>query len=186
MGRLCCRGGQAGPSSSSFNKMLLTMTIVTYLLLPEVILNLLAPLGCFKSIASERIETDIQTDPIDLAVTRMSILPVEYCDGAYYQSLMTLIAPGFLIYAIVLPLLALWRAAKKSHVIYKTGSNRDNPSLEENEAGSILEEQSVLFKFGFLFSGLVIARRDIKFMPKFMMANNVKAQWTKPSTGSQE
>ena len=91
---------------------MLTVTIVTYMLLPEVILGLIAPMQCFKSIASEKLEPANELDPIDETIERMSIYPNEYCSGEFYQSLLVLSAAGFLVYAIVLPFLVLWRAAK--------------------------------------------------------------------------
>ena len=148
---------------------------------------------CFKSIASEKLEPANPLDPIDETVERMSIYPNEYCTGEFYQSLIVLCGAGILFYAIVLPLLVLWRAAKNSHIIYRTGANKEKPALEDDPAGSINDEHSVLFKYGFLFSGLVISRQELKYVPKVRMMGSSqgslpkdKIETLKPSTGEED
>jgi len=154
------------------------MTIVAYLLLPDVIMNVLAPLACFKSISSEAVTDEVIPPPApDFPISRMSMLPDEYCDGDFASGLVIYIYPGFFIYAILLPLIFLRQAAVKSHIIYRTGASSElkvdiesedksaKPEKTEEEIAKekeklAAEEDSVKFKFGFFFSGLVIARRE--------------------------
>lgn len=125
---ICCRRGATGANAlrraSAKHKVLLTMAIVAWLLLPEVIMTLLSPTACFRSIASEQVE-NLENSPEppapDKPILRMSILPDEYCGGDFHNSLFMLIWPGLFIYAILLPLICLRQAASKSHIIYRTG-----------------------------------------------------------------
>ena len=151
--------------------MLLTCAIVTHILLPEVILNLLAPTSCFKSIASERVvypSEEQNPGPPDRPVMRMAILPDEYCDGEFYSSLSIYILPGLFLYAVLIPLLYVCQAAKKSHIIYRIGMSQEDKNLmlqtDEEKEKALEEEDSIKFRFGFFFSGLVISRREAAYM----------------------
>ena len=104
------------------HKVLLTMTIVAWLLTPDIILTLVSPMACFKSIASERNAQELTPPPPpDITVMRMSILPDEYCGGDFHSSLVIYTYPGLFLYAFLLPLIFLRQAAVKSHIIYRTG-----------------------------------------------------------------
>lgn len=99
----------------SINRIYSMIAIVTYFLLPDIVMNLLATTSCFDSIASEEVEDRTPNEPFDETVRRMAIIPDEYCGGEFYMEMMMFyVIPGLLIYGILLPFLILWRASKKS------------------------------------------------------------------------
>ena len=113
--RVCTKNWTKVDSTRSINRIYSMIAIVTYFLLPDVVMNLLSTTSCFDSIASEIVEGRSPNEPKDYPVQRMAIIPDEYCDGDFYMEMMMFyVIPGLLIYGVLLPFLILWRASKKS------------------------------------------------------------------------
>lgn len=153
----------------AFNRIFLMATIVTYFLLPGVVMHLISSTQCFNSISSTALETEEDSgDPIDSTTRRMVAAPDESCDGDFYNELfMQNVVPGLVVYGLLIPFLMLWLAGRKSHVIYNSGSGLERKSIEstdrsrDDEEKSTIEEEACKYKFGFLFSGYTISKLRI-------------------------
>lgn len=94
--------------------------ICMYLLYPEVILNLLQATSCFKSLKSEKIEGKTRADGhLDTQISRMTLLPEQYCDADYWEKYGSIIIPSLLVYLVAIPLMAIIFATLKKNAIFK-------------------------------------------------------------------
>lgn len=63
---------------------------------------------------------------------------------------------GLAVYLVILPALFMWRFSKKSHIIYETGIGKDAQDVTNHTQYRL--EAATKCKYGFLYSGLTIAR----------------------------
>jgi hypothetical protein len=162
--RICTKNWTKVDSMRSINRIFLMATMVTYFLLPEVLMHLMSTTSCFDSITQKEPE-DENADPIDTSTRRMSILTDEFCDGEFSKELFyTYVLPGLCTYGLLLPLLVLFLAARKSQLIYLSGSGVEYRNSDDENERSIIDEEAIKYKFGFLFSGYTVSK--LKVLPK--------------------
>ena len=123
------------------NSLYSAIGIGMYLVYPEVLMNLLQATGCFKSLKSELPPgmTDLKEGLLDTKTYRMSMLPDEYCEEEYWSKYGMIVLPGLFIYMVLIPILLIISASKKSHIIYKAGISQSELAqveLEDEEHSS--------------------------------------------------